>query len=86
MVKLGRTPGRPNSPFGVKWYFKPVLGRVVGRKPGVLRRSQKVIEINKKLVDAAARGAAPATKCKGKPWHQFVSCLRREMKAIVGKP
>jgi hypothetical protein len=63
-------------------YAKPALGKEVIRKSGVYRRSDRVISINERLRTAAVK---PATKCKGRPWAEFVECLSREMKAIVGK-
>jgi len=85
MARLGRTYGRPNTPWGTKVYFKPSMGRVIGRKPGVVRRSKAVLEINKVLEDLKGKAEHPATKCKGKPggWREFVSCLRSEMKAAL---
>lgn len=79
MVSKGQTAGNPNTPFGVKVFYKPSLGKVVFRKPGVMRRSDRVIAINERVA-----ANPPATRCAGKPWKEFVSCLRREMKAIVG--
>jgi hypothetical protein len=73
-MQLGQTAGRPNTPFGTKVYYKPSLGKVVFRKPGVIRRSTKVIERNKKVA-----ASPPAGKCKGLAWKQFVACLRKEM-------
>jgi hypothetical protein len=73
-MSKGQTPGSPNTPVGAKAYYKPSLGKIVLRKPGVLRRSDKVIERNKKVA-----AAPPAPKCAGKPWKEFVKCLRKEM-------
>lgn len=58
----------------IKAYVKPTMdGTVILRKKGVIRKSEKVLERNKKF------GAAKlATACKGNPWKQFVSCLRVE--------
>jgi len=72
--ELGQTAGRViNTPYGTRVYFKPSLGKMVFRKPGVLRRSLKVIERNKKWA-----AAPPSPKCKGLPWKEFVRCLSRE--------
>ncbi len=74
-IKLGQTPGRVRNLLGVsRIYYKPSLGKFVIRKPGVIRRSTKVLERNKKV-----RASPPATKCKGLPWDQFVACLAKEM-------
>jgi len=82
MATPGRTYGRPNSPFGVKWFFKPSMGRVIGRIPGVNRKSPKVLAVNEVLENLAGKPDHPATKCKGKDWKRFTSCLRKEMKAL----
>ena len=84
MATLGRTYGRPNTPFGSKVYYKPSMGRIIFRIPGVIRKSEKVLAINAKL--EALRGSPdhPATKCKGRSWRQFIACLRAEMKKVIG--
>jgi hypothetical protein len=51
----------------------------VFRKPGVMRRSARVLAINDRVA-----ANPPASKCAGKDWKAFVSCLRREMKSTVG--
>lgn len=80
MARKGQTPGRVKNLLGVaRIYYKPTLGKIVIRKPGVIRRSDKVIAINEKV--AAAK---PAAKCKGLgSWDKFVKCLREEMKKAV---
>ena len=85
MARLGRTYGRPNTPWGTKVYFKPAMGRVIARKPGVVRRSEKVLSINEQLENLAGKPDHPATQCKGKPWREFVSCLRAKMKEKITK-
>jgi hypothetical protein len=63
-----------------KIYTKPSMdGAIIIRKRGVIRRSEKVKAINRKL--AAAK---PARACKGKPWKEFVSCLREQTARAVG--
>ena len=85
MARLGQTYGRVKaSATANRPYFKPSMGKVIFRHPGVLRRSKRVLAINAKLEAVAGTPNAPATKCKGKPWREFVRCLRREMKALVG--
>jgi len=64
-------------------YFKPALGKLVFRPTNVIRSSEKVLEINRKLIEAKVK---PATACKGLPWRDFVVCLSKKMKEIVGKP
>ena len=73
-IKLGRYTGKANSAFGVKWFFKPSLGKVVGRLPGVNRKSEKVLARNKEI-----RASPPATKCKDLPWDEFTACLSENM-------
>jgi len=73
-IRLGRYPGKANSAYGVKWFYKPSLGKVVGRYPGVNRKSQKVLERNKTM-----RAKKPASACKGKPWSEFVACLSEQL-------
>jgi len=75
-IKLGRYPGKANSAYGVKWFMKHSMGRIVGRLPGVLRRSEKVLARNEKV-----RASPPAKACEGKPWDEFVTCLAEEMPA-----
>jgi len=73
-IKLGRYAGRANSAFGVKWFFKPSLGKVVGRLPGVNRKSEKVLARNEDI-----RKSPPASKCEGLSWDEFTACLAKNM-------
>jgi hypothetical protein len=73
-IRLGRYPGKANSAFGVKWFFKPALGKVVGRFPGVNRKSERVLERNRTM-----RAKKPASVCKGKAWDDFTACLSEEL-------
>ncbi len=58
-------------------YIKPSMdGRIILRKRGVIRRSEKVLERNRRFGEAKI-----ATECKGLPWKQFVSCLREQARA-----
>lgn len=60
----------------IKVYVKPSMdGRLIIRKRGVTRRSERVLERNRMFANAKL-----ASACKGKPWKQFVSCLREEAK------
>ena len=84
MATPGRTWKMPNSPFGVKWFFKPSLGKVIGRISGVNRRSASVLAVNEVLEDLAGKPNHPATVCGGEgAWKDFVKCLRREMKNLM---
>jgi hypothetical protein len=80
-MEKGQTAGNPNTPVGAKAYYKPAIGKLVLRKPGVLRRSEKVIARNIKVAEKK-----PATACKGiaatKGFKGFKTCLREEMKKI----
>ena len=79
-----RTKGKVQHLPGARYYIKPALGKVIIRKAGVYRRSADVVEINKKLEALKGSGRTPAELCAGKPWDEFVSCLRAEMKKVVG--
>jgi len=90
-VRPGRTPGRPNSAVGVKWYYKPALGKMVGRIPGVVRASARVLAINeyvqRKLSNTETTIRHPASLCKAelekkgkKGWRYFIACLSRRMR------
>ena len=98
MAEKGTTPGKTiNTAIGSRAYFKPALGKIVLRKPGVIRTSDAVIAVNKILEDLKmkakeleaagrkeeAKKLLPAKKCAGKPWKQFVKCMKEEMKSIV---
>jgi len=58
-MALGQTAGHANTPFGTKVYYKPSLGKVVFRKPGVMRRSTRVLAINDRVA-----ANPPASKSK----------------------
>jgi hypothetical protein len=79
--KLGATAGkvRGTSIPGTRVFFRPSMGKVIFRPTNVIRSSTRVIERNKRLIAAPVK---PATKCKGKPWKEFIACLSKEMKAI----
>jgi len=85
MVSFGRTQGRPNSAIGVKWYYKPAMGKIIGRIPGVVRKSPLVVAINEALEDVAESPEHPVVLCAGKPWKEFVACIRRTMKGFINK-
>lgn len=85
MATPGRTYGKPNSAVGVKWYFKPSMGRLIGRIPGVVRKSAKVLAVNALLEEKAGKAEHPAVKCHGKSWKDFISCMRKNMKNLITK-
>jgi len=88
MAEKGTTPGKTiNTAIGSRAYFKPAIGKVVLRKPGVIRSSDAVIAVNRILEDLKMSKAEdlPAKKCAGKPWKQFVKCMKEEMKKTVTK-
>jgi hypothetical protein len=74
-IKLGQTYGHvKQTAFSNRVYNKPSLRKPVIRHPGVIRRSAKVLARNEKV-----KAAPPATKCKGKPWDAFITCLSEQM-------
>lgn len=76
-----RSPGKIAAPFaGFRVYYKPSLGKIVFRTAGVMRRSEKVIKINEQMATIK-----PASACKGKPWKEFVECLRKTLKEKMKK-
>jgi len=78
MAKKGQTRGRVKNVMGfTRVYYKPTLGKLIFRNPGVNRQSDAVIARNEKVATAK-----PASRCKGLKWDKFVSCLREEMKKI----
>ena len=82
-IVSGETSGRvrnmgPAAP-ATRIFFRPTMRKLIYRKANVYRRSEAVKARNKKLQDAAIK---PATACKGKPWDDFVKCLKTEMKKI----
>jgi len=85
MASFGRTPGRPNSAVGVKWYYKPALGRMVGRMPGVVRKSPLVVAINNALEKVAGTKEHPVTNCAGRSWKSFIACIRKAMSDFIEK-
>jgi hypothetical protein len=79
--KKGATRGRTRitSIPGTRVYYKPALGKIVFRPTNVIRSSDNVIARNKLLREATEK---PATKCKGRPWKEFIKCLSEEMKKL----
>ncbi len=71
-----RSPGKVAAPFaGHRIYYKPAIGKIVFRSAGVMRRSPNVVAVNKKF-----KAIRPSVACKGKPWKDFVKCLRDQLK------
>jgi hypothetical protein len=60
--------------------IKPTTGQQYPRRAGVIRRSDKVREINKIVAEAK-----PAKECKGKPYFEFKKCLKERMQALLSK-
>jgi len=94
--RLGETPGKVRHVFGTaRFYPKPSLGKLIVRKPGVDRRSMKVIAINKKLRALKGTAKVPSKVCHEKyikehpgakhaPISWMRECMSAEMKKIVG--
>ncbi len=78
------TAGRVKHIGNARFYFKKSLGKIIIRKSGVTRRSADVKRINQKLEALKGSPQAPAHKCGGRDWKDFVKCLKSEMKSIVG--
>jgi hypothetical protein len=87
MAKKGITRGRTRitSIPGTRVFYKPSLGKVVFRPVNVIRSSDKVIAQNAKLEALRGKPEHPVRQCKGKPWKEFVDCLKKTMKEKVGK-
>jgi len=86
-ARLGATRGRTRitSIPGTRVFYKPSLGKVVFRPINVIRSSEHVVKINMQLEALRGRDEHPAKKCKGKPWREFISCLKDEMKRAIKK-
>jgi len=94
MAEKGRTWGKKQvSVFANVPYYKPVLRKIVIRYPGVLRRSDKVLAVNKALEDLRNSSSHPSKQCSydalkaaGIPsptWHDRIKCLREKMRAVI---
>jgi len=80
--ETGQTYGRvKQNAFANRIYYKPSLRKPVIRHPGVMRRSLRVIAINKRM--AAIK---PAARCKDKPWDEFTACMSEILRTELGKP
>jgi len=66
----------------VRLYGKPSIGKVIVRKAGVNRTSEKVLAINKAMAEIK-----PAKMCKGKHFYDgtFQKCLREHLATIKEK-
>jgi hypothetical protein len=84
--KKGATRGRVRGTSipGTRVFYRPSLGKVVFRPTNVIRSSDKVLAINAKLAAVRGTDRAPARQCKGKPWREFVDCLKDAMRSVVG--
>jgi len=79
-----RTYGRvEQTVFDNRVYYKPALRKPVIRSKGVNRVSKKVLEINKQLEALRGSPEHPARLCKGKPWKDFVKCLKAKMDEVI---
>ena len=87
MAKKGITAGRVRGSAipGVRVYYKPSLRKVVFRPNNVIRSSDYVLKINSQLEALRDKPEHPVRKCKGKPWNEFIACLKKEMKATIHK-
>ncbi len=76
------TRGRTKNVLGVaRMYIRQ--GKLVIRKPNVLRRSKKVIEVNQTLEKLRGSLHHPAVQCAGQPWDKFKKCLSENMKLAL---
>jgi hypothetical protein len=87
MARKGLTRGRTRITAipGTRVIYKPSLGKVVFRPTNVIRKSDKVLAHNAKLEALKDKSEHPARQCKGKPWPEFISCLKKQMALAVGK-
>jgi len=70
-IKKGQTYGHvKQTALSNRIYFKPSLHHEVIRHPGVLRRSERVLDRNRKV-----RASPPAAACKGKPWDEILGIV-----------
>jgi hypothetical protein len=82
---MPETPGKVKQIAGaVRLYFKPALGKMVIRKSGVKRESEKVLERNKAFKSWAAGPGGAVVKCRDQPWDKFIACLRDEAQKVLG--
>jgi hypothetical protein len=90
--KKGETRGRTRMTAipGTRVYYKPSLRKIVFRPTNVIRSSDKVIEINKRLLALKGTTEHPAKVCatrlraEGKTgWENFIKCLSEEMKKVI---
>jgi hypothetical protein len=75
MVETG---GRVKTLYGVaRFYIKPKLGRVIIRKPGVDRKSEKVLKRNEAAAAAWSGPSGCPAISAGVDWPEFVRGLRK---------
>ena len=76
--KVFQTPGK------VRFYFSKVPKRGFSvRKSNVTRHSDDVRAINAQLEAVRNTEKAPAVKCAGKPWGEFMKCMKAEMSDLI---
>jgi hypothetical protein len=77
----GKVFQRPNKS---RFYFSKVPAKGFAmRKSGVARKSEDVRAINAQLEAIRHTDSAPAVICAGKPWDEFVKCLKSEMSDLI---
>jgi len=82
-IKLGQTYGSKKATvFANSMYYKPALKKVVIRHPGVLRRSERVLDRNRRVATAKPAAKCGGTKENPKPLSEFLACLSEEMKRV----
>jgi len=77
MAGLGTTYGHVKAnAFANRIYYKPSLRKAIIRFPGVTRKSEKVVNVNKLFATIK-----PASACKGKSMSDgsFQRCLREQL-------
>lgn len=77
------TIGKVRHIPGARYYFKPTLGILVLRKPGVKRESADVVAINNQLEVLEGKPEHPSRYCGGLHWPERGRCLRQEMKKAI---
>jgi len=76
------TRGRNRNLLGVaRMYIRQ--GKLVIRKPNVMRRSKKVVEVNDVLKGLKGSIHHPAVQCAGLPWDKFKRCLSKNMELAL---
>lgn len=80
---MSETPGKVRQMVGsTRLYIKPTLGKVIIRKSGVRRVSDKVLARNEAFVRWAGGAGGAVVSCRGKPWPEYIRCLKTEAKEL----